>query len=98
VDVAPSSAQIGDDVVVVVDRLHEGRNDYDGADEERALTGVPVAFVQDAVRVPLGSVTGAGESFGAQLTFRVPVEAVPGPARVVIGDGDRLMAELTVAP
>jgi hypothetical protein len=100
--VAPAQARVGQEVVVTVDRLHEGCNDYTGADEERALTDVPVGFVQDAVRVPLGTVSGTGDTFAAQLTVRVPAQATPGPARVVVGNGSSdvewLTAEFTVAP
>jgi hypothetical protein len=100
VSVTPSSPRAGADVVVTVDRLHDGCDDHDGADEERPLIGVPVTFVQQAVRVPLGTVSGQGETFSARLTFRLPAEAVPGPAlvNVGIGDGDGLTAQLTVAP
>ena len=94
----PTAAAVGEDVTVAVEWLREGCNDYSGADEERPLTDVPVTFVQDGARVPLGTVGGTGERYAGRLTAPVPQQAVPGAAAVVLGEGEAVTADLVVLP
>jgi hypothetical protein len=93
----PVQARVGDDVTVTVEWLHEGCNDHDGADEERALRDVPVSFMQGGTRVLLGTVSGTGERYTGSLAAPVPAEAAPGAAVIAVG-GDGNTADLTVAP
>ena len=83
-------------MTVRVEWLHEGCDDHSGADEERPLTDVPVAFVQGGTEVRLGTVSGTGERYAGTLTAVVPPGGVPGAAVVTVGEGST--AALTVLP
>jgi len=91
----PARARAGEAVTVTVEWLREGCNDHTGADEERALTDVPVSFVQGGVRVLLGTVSGSGERYTGALPARVPAQAAPGAAEVTLG---HVTTRLTVLP
>ena len=96
VTLEPDRAAVGDVVSVTVEWLRDGCNDYSGADEEHALTDVPVSFVQGGRTVSLGTVSGTGDRFSGQLATAVPAGGVPGPAVVTVGAYGR--ADLTVLP
>jgi hypothetical protein len=96
VTLTPARAAVGEDVTVRVEWLREGCNDHTGADEERPLTDVPVTFVQGDTRVPLGTVSGAGDHHAGTLTAPLP-EAAPGAASIELGVPAE-PAELTVLP
>jgi hypothetical protein len=96
VTLEPDRAAVGDAVSVGVEWLREGCNDYSGADEEHALTDVPVSFVQGGRTVSLGTVSGTGDRFSGQLATAVPAGGVPGPAAVTVGAYGG--ADLTVLP
>ena len=82
VALSPAQGAAGTPVTAGFEWLHEGCDDYSGADEERALVDVPVEFVQGGATLPLGSVTGSGERWADSLVFAVPDAARPGPAEI----------------
>jgi hypothetical protein len=72
-------------VELTVQRLHEGCNDYGGADEERPRSDVPVYFTQQDTETMVGTMSAAGERYRATLRFEVPLTARPGSAVLHLG-------------
>jgi hypothetical protein len=94
----PAEGTPGTPVTAAFEWLHEGCNDYSGADEERPLVDVPVTFVQGGLEVPLGTVTGSGERWADALAFGVPDAALPGPAEIRLDGSAAGATPFTVLP
>jgi hypothetical protein len=100
---APPPASVSPDhgpaltsVTLTVEGLHEGCNDYNGADEERPREDVPVYFTQQDIDMQIGSVTGSGDGYRDSLRFEIPATAEPGPAVLYLGPERQAIATFTV--
>ncbi len=86
--VSPSSAAPGQTIQVSAQWLRSGCNDHGGngvmADEEAPLTDVAVVFEQNGTPTELARVDGSGADYSATVDVVVPMNAVPGPARILL--------------
>jgi hypothetical protein len=62
------------------------------------MVDVPVAFVQNGLEVPLGTVTGSGERGSATLTSTVPGESRPGGAGIRLHHADGACPTVFIVP
>lgn len=83
VTVSPGTAAPGDTVTVTASGLSTGCADTGDPDDVRALTGVPVTFVQADLVTELARVD-AGDDYAVRVEVVVPEDAAPGTAAIAL--------------